>query len=138
MPYQFNVFSCNLDLVGTSGGGAVSSVNGQTGVVVLTTTNISEGTNLYFTNARAQAATANYSSSFNATSDWTLGAGIYTISVPAATHLKGSNPVIQVAEVNTGIYDLIYTDVLVDGSGNTTIQVTSSPDNRFQGKLVIT
>ena len=34
---------------------AVSSVNSLTGAVVLTTTNIAEGTNLYFTNARAQA-----------------------------------------------------------------------------------
>ena len=37
---------------------AVSSVNGQTGVVVLTTTNIAEGTNLYYTNARADARIA--------------------------------------------------------------------------------
>lgn len=35
---------------------AVASVNGQTGVVVLTTTNINEGTNLYFTDERAQDA----------------------------------------------------------------------------------
>jgi hypothetical protein len=35
---------------------AVVSVNGQTGVVSLTTTNISEGTNLYFTDERAQDA----------------------------------------------------------------------------------
>lgn len=34
----------------------VMSVNGQQGVVVLTTTNIAEGTNLYFTDARAIAA----------------------------------------------------------------------------------
>jgi hypothetical protein len=34
----------------------VESVNGQTGVVVLTTTNIGEGTNLYFTDARARTA----------------------------------------------------------------------------------
>jgi hypothetical protein len=33
---------------------AVSSVNGQTGTVVLTTTNIAEGTNEYFTQARAR------------------------------------------------------------------------------------
>ena len=33
----------------------VTSVNGATGVVVLTTSDISEGTNLYFTNARADA-----------------------------------------------------------------------------------
>jgi len=35
---------------------AVVSVNGQTGVVVLTTTNISEGTNLYFTASAARTA----------------------------------------------------------------------------------
>ncbi len=42
----------------TSGaGGAVDSVNGQTGAVVLDTDDISEGvSNLYFTNARASAA----------------------------------------------------------------------------------
>lgn len=35
-------------------GAPVQSVNGQTGNVVLTTTNISEGTNLYYTDARAR------------------------------------------------------------------------------------
>lgn len=35
---------------------AVTSVNGETGVVTLTSTNIAEGTNLYFTDARAQTA----------------------------------------------------------------------------------
>lgn len=35
---------------------AVNSVNGQTGTVVLTTTNIAEGSNLYFTDERAQDA----------------------------------------------------------------------------------
>lgn len=40
---------------GGGGGGAVDSVNGQVGDVVLTTTDISEGTNLYFTNARADS-----------------------------------------------------------------------------------
>jgi hypothetical protein len=38
---------------------AVASVNGQTGVVILTTTDISEGTNLYFTDERAQDAVGN-------------------------------------------------------------------------------
>lgn len=39
-----------------SGADAVNSVNGSTGVVVLTTTDVAEGTNLYFTTARAKAA----------------------------------------------------------------------------------
>lgn len=38
------------------GGGAVASVNGQTGVVVLDTGDVSEGSNLYFTDERAQDA----------------------------------------------------------------------------------
>lgn len=36
---------------------SVTSVNGKTGTVVLTTSDISEGSNLYFTNARAIAST---------------------------------------------------------------------------------
>jgi fibronectin-binding autotransporter adhesin len=35
---------------------SVTSVNGATGAVVLTTTNIAEGTNLYYTDARARAS----------------------------------------------------------------------------------
>jgi hypothetical protein len=35
---------------------AVLSVNGFTGSVTMTTTNVAEGTNLYYTNARASAA----------------------------------------------------------------------------------
>lgn len=38
------------------GGGAVDSVNGQTGVVVLDTSDIAEDTNLYYTDERAQDA----------------------------------------------------------------------------------
>lgn len=38
-------------------GGAVTSVNGQTGTVSLSTTNITEGSNQYFTEARARTAT---------------------------------------------------------------------------------
>ena len=36
--------------------GGVTSVNGANGAVVLTTSNVAEGTNLYFNNARARAA----------------------------------------------------------------------------------
>lgn len=43
----------------------VTSVNGKTGVVVLTTDNIAEGSNLYFTTARA---TANFNTNFAAKS----------------------------------------------------------------------
>ena len=43
-------------LGGIGGGPNVITVNGQNGVVTLTTTNIAEGANLYFTSARARSA----------------------------------------------------------------------------------
>jgi hypothetical protein len=53
-----SILSAIQKLNGNIGGlvTGVSSVNGQTGVVVLTTTNIAEGTNLYYTDARSRAA----------------------------------------------------------------------------------
>ncbi len=39
----------------TNGAGGVSSVNGQTGNVSITTSDVAEGTGLYYTNARANA-----------------------------------------------------------------------------------
>ena len=50
----------------------VTSVNGKTGVVVLTTDNIAEGSNLYFTTARA---TANFNTNFAAKSVSGLSVG---------------------------------------------------------------
>jgi hypothetical protein len=59
---------------------AVQSVNGQTGTVVLTTTDVAEGTNQYFTNARARGAlTAGTGISYNSTT------GVITNSSPDQT-----------------------------------------------------
>ena len=57
---------------------AVTSVNGFTGAVVLTTTNIAEGTNEYYTDARARAAlSAGTGISYNSTT------GVITNSSPS-------------------------------------------------------
>jgi hypothetical protein len=57
---------------------AVTSVNGQTGAVTLTTTNIAEGTNEYFTTARARASvSAGTGISYNSTT------GVITNSSPS-------------------------------------------------------
>lgn len=56
----------------------VASVNGQQGVVTLTTTNIGEGTNLYYTDARARGA-------FTAGTGISLSSGTITNTAPDQT-----------------------------------------------------
>lgn len=75
---------------------AVSSVNGFTGAVSLTTTNISEGTNLYFTNTRAQDA-------ITLTTTGTSGAATYsggTLNIPQYQAVL-TNPVTGTGTTNT-------------------------------------
>ena len=58
----------------------VTSVNGQTGAVTLTTTNVAEGTNQYFTDARAKSAiSAGTGISYNSST------GVVTNSAPDQT-----------------------------------------------------
>ena len=54
---RYSAANAKIEFATVSGGaGAVDSVNGQTGVISLTTSDISEDTNKYFTNARSIAA----------------------------------------------------------------------------------
>jgi hypothetical protein len=58
---------------------AVVSVNGFTGAVSLTTSNITEGTNLYFTNARARAAISLTTSGTSGAATYDNGTGVLNI-----------------------------------------------------------
>jgi len=75
---------------------AVTSVNGQVGTVVLTTTNIAEGTNLYYTDVRARAAiSAGTGISYNSTTGVvTNAAPDQTVSITGAgtTTVTGTYP----------------------------------------------
>lgn len=70
----------------------VTSVNGQTGAVTLTTTNVNEGTNLYYTDARARASvSAGTGISYNsATGVITNSAPDQTVSLTGGTGISTS------------------------------------------------
>lgn len=80
---------------------------------------------------------ANYASSFNATTDWSgPTSGLYSKTVAFATHAK-ANPIVETFETNGAVFDLVNTEVSVDASYNVSILVTEIPDLRFAGKLII-
>ncbi len=91
---------------------AVTSVNGQTGAVTLTTTNVSEGANLYHTTARTQAAalTAALSGFSNATAgNVTAGDSVLTAlgrlenrTTLNDVKLTGSDRVLKAGDTMTG------------------------------------
>lgn len=115
----------------------VSSVNGYTGAVVLTTTEISQGTNLYFTNAYSLATTlTGYSS----------GAGTITSSdtiLSAIQKLNGNVTVIgtnyvpytgATADLSIGIHSFFGKSIVVTATATTTaITGDVATGNIFQG-----
>jgi hypothetical protein len=99
----------------------VTTVNGQAGTVVLTTTNVAEGTNQYFTTARAQAAitgTAPISvasgvvsisqaggatNGYLSSTDWNTFNNKLSTATAASTYVPYSG---ATGSVNLGAYDL--------------------------------
>ena len=94
---------------------AVVSVNGETGAVSLTTSNIAEGTNLYFTNARSIASTL---------TGYTSGAGTITSSDTILSAIQKLNG--NVSGLVTGVSSVFgRTGAVTAQSGDyTTTQVT--------------
>jgi hypothetical protein len=76
---------------------AVASVAGKTGAVTLNTSDVSEGTNLYFTNARARAAiNVSGAGSYNTTT------GVITINAAPVSSVAGKTGAVAlaVADIN--------------------------------------
>ena len=71
--------------------------------------------------------------------DWTgPSGGFYSIAISGVTQGRGVNPQIQIYEKSGTDYILVDIDqVIVDNAtGNITLKVPSSPDLRFDGKIV--
>jgi len=118
---------------------AVASVNGLTGVITLTTTNIGEGTNLYYTDTRARAA-------ITLTTTGTSGAATYSggvLNIPqyqaAGSYLTAESDTLATvtargASTNTSITvgpDLV---IQADGSVNyTASRLKLNSHNNYRG-----
>jgi hypothetical protein len=98
---------------------AVTSVNGQTGAVVLTTTNIAEGTNLYYTDGRARAAiSAGTGISYNNTTGVvTNAAPDQTVAIAGGTGISTSGTYPSFTVTNTAPDQTV---VLTAGTGIST------------------
>jgi len=70
-------------------------------------------------------------------SDFVLGAGQYELTVLASVHNKGTTPIVQVVEDNLGEFSLVSTLHDIAANGDVTIIVSETPDNRFNGKIII-
>jgi len=81
----------------------VTSVNGQTGAVVLTTTNVAEGTNLYYTDARARTSvSAGTGISYNnSTGVVTNSAPDQTVAITAGTGISVTGTYPNFSVINT-------------------------------------
>ena len=101
---------------------AVVSVNGFTGAVSLTTSDISEGSNLYFTNARTIASTL---------TGYTSGAGTITSSDTILTAIQKLNG--NIGSIVSGVSSVFgRTGAVVSGIGDyTTSQVTEGTNLYF-------
>jgi hypothetical protein len=98
---------------------AVTSVNGLVGTVVLTTTNIAEGTNLYYTDARARAAiSAGTGISYNNTTGVvTNAAPDQTVAIAGGTGISTSGTYPSFTVTNTAPDQTV---VLTAGTGIST------------------
>jgi len=84
---------------------AVTSVNGFTGAVVLTTTNISEGTNLYYTDARARQAISLTTTGSSGAATYSNVTGVLNIPQYTLSGLGGV-PTTRTLTINGTAYDL--------------------------------
>ena len=133
MGVKLNIFTGQLEFAG-SGGGQILASN----VIVVPSGNLTS-TNAQDALEELQGEIDNYSDTFNNTTDWSgPTGGFYTITYPQATHQKGIAPKIMIFENELGNFNVVDVDrVQVTPAGDIEIRVPSSPDLRFNGKIVI-
>lgn len=68
---------------------------------------------------------------------WSLNGAVYELPVLESTHNRGTTPLLQIFQDNAGIYEEVMTGIEVNGLGDIKLTVTSTPDNRFAGRVII-
>jgi hypothetical protein len=87
-------------------------------------------------NGSSGGSSTPFSFNFSST-EWTIDGSLAYITVAQATHLKGFFPTVEVYEIVSFNLEKINTEVILNASGDVTIQVSFIPDLRFSGKLII-
>lgn len=68
---------------------------------------------------------------------WVAGVGVYTITILQSVHGKGTNPQVQVFQSVGPDYEEIITGITLSPLGDVTLTINSTPDARFDGKVII-
>lgn len=84
-------------------------------------------------------ATARFTSTFDATTDWGVASGgYYTQTITQATHTRGTSPQVDVFEESGADFVKVELDELkILANGDVELRVPESPDCRFAGKVVM-
>ena len=118
--------------------GAVTSVNGQTGVIVLGTDDLAEGsTNLYYTDARARASISVTDNNGDGSVSYDSSTGVISYTGPSAaevrTHISGgtgvtiTNGEIAIGQSVATTDDVEFADLVL--TGDLTVQGTTTTIN---------
>jgi hypothetical protein len=117
---------------------SVTSVNGLTGAVVLTTTNVAEGTNLYYTDARARASV-----SAGTGISYVSATGVITNSLPdqvvsltgaGTTTVSGTYPNFTITSADSKVGDVVGPASATD---NAIARYDSTTGKLIQNSLVL-
>lgn len=113
----------------SGGGGAVNSVNGLTGTVVLTTTEITEGTRLYYTQARFDAALA-----AKTTTNLAEGSNLYYTTARVNALLTAPGPIGSVTP-NTGAFTSAVATAGLTVTGEITAAISATDMGALAGEF---
>lgn len=121
-------------IVITSGGGSSTAEN---------TSYDNSGSGLSATNVQdaidelaASSGSIAYVESF-IVGDWVLNVSVYELEILEATHGKGAAPLMQIYQDNAGTFEEVQTGIEMSSGGDIVLTVSSSPDLRFAGKIII-